>query len=135
MNGLLVSSNGQYAVCGDETSQPFSLLVWDLKARKLIYDFRMAGHKFLTRLADISKDGRFLACAVQELEDLRAPNLLICYDLSSGQVTNYSLLLPSFFLLLHEDPSYSNYKFISATYYGEEWGTLNHWEYFPCYNL
>lgn len=60
LNSLLVSANGCICVCGDETQKPFPLLVWDLNARKLLYDLRFNHHDFITRLSAISDDAHYV---------------------------------------------------------------------------
>ncbi len=62
LNSLLVSENGRILVCGDESKRPCSLLVWDLQAKKLIYDLKMLHHEFTTRLSAITGDGTYVAC-------------------------------------------------------------------------
>ena len=62
LNSLLVSDNGRLLVCGDESKRPCSLLVWDLQAKKLIYDLKMNHHEFITRLSAITGDGTYVAC-------------------------------------------------------------------------
>eukprot|EP00057_Strongylocentrotus_purpuratus_P003049 XP_003725816.1 PREDICTED: NACHT and WD repeat domain-containing protein 1 isoform X1 [Strongylocentrotus purpuratus] len=85
LNSLLVSANGQRCVCGDETQKPSPLLVWDLNARKLIHDFRIQQHEFVTRMAAISNDGHYVVSVIKELED-PTRNFVIVYDLQSGQL-------------------------------------------------
>ncbi|XP_063698344.1 uncharacterized protein LOC134829264 isoform X2 [Culicoides brevitarsis] len=51
LNSLLVSGDGRILVCGDETSKPFPLLVWNLTQRKLLYDLRIPHHDFVTALS------------------------------------------------------------------------------------
>ncbi|XP_076338037.1 NACHT domain- and WD repeat-containing protein 1-like [Tachypleus tridentatus] len=82
LNSLLVSSNGNLCVCGDET-QPFPLLVWDLTNRKLLHDLRIPRHEFFTRLLAITSDGRYVACVCRELND-SGPSFIVVYDLESG---------------------------------------------------
>lgn len=65
LNSLLVSANGQRCVCGDETQKPSPLLVWDLNARKLIHDFRIQQHEFVTRMAAISNDGHYVVSVIK----------------------------------------------------------------------
>lgn len=60
LNSLLVSANGKICVCGDETQKPFPLLVWDLHARKLLYDLRFNHHDFITKLSAISDDAHYV---------------------------------------------------------------------------
>lgn len=83
LNSLLVSANGKFCVCGDETQKPFPLLVWDLTNRKLIYDLRIPHHEFITRLSAISDDGHYVVCVSKELNST-SPNFIIVYDLQSG---------------------------------------------------
>ena len=104
LNSLLVSDNGRLLVCGDESKRPCSLLVWDLQAKKLIYDLKMNHHEFITRLSAITGDGTYVACVckvfskhkkrnvsqflyfvlfLQELET-SDPNFIVVYDLQSG---------------------------------------------------
>lgn len=71
LDSLLVSSAGGVCVCGDETQKPFPLLVWDLAARKLIYDLRLPHHEFITRISAISDDGHFVVCACKVSPDSR----------------------------------------------------------------
>ncbi|XP_072168845.1 NACHT domain- and WD repeat-containing protein 1-like [Diadema setosum] len=85
LNSLLVSANGQRCVCGDETQKPSPLLVWDLNARKLIQDFRIPQHEFVTRMAAISNDGHYVVSVIKELED-PTRNFVFVYDLQSGQL-------------------------------------------------
>ncbi|XP_070575384.1 NACHT domain- and WD repeat-containing protein 1-like isoform X2 [Ptychodera flava] len=85
LNSLLVSENGERCVCGDATQKPSPLLVWDLNARKLINDFRITQHEFLTNMSAISKDGNYVVSVIKELND-PAPNFVIVYDLQSGQL-------------------------------------------------
>ena len=63
MDSMLTSENGERCVCGDAVQKPFPLLVWDLHKRKLIYDLRIQGHEFLTKVSAISKDGHYVTCA------------------------------------------------------------------------
>ena len=65
LNSLLVSANGERCVCGDETQKPSPLLVWDLGARKLIYDFRINQHEFVTKMAAISNDGHYVVSVIK----------------------------------------------------------------------
>ena len=65
LNSLLVSANGQRCVCGDETQKPSPLLVWDLNARKLIHDFRIQQHEFVTKMAAISNDGHYVVSVIK----------------------------------------------------------------------
>lgn len=67
LNSLLVSNNGRILVCGDESKRPCSLLVWDLQAKKLIYDLKMNHHEFITRLSAITGDGTYVACVCKVL--------------------------------------------------------------------
>uniref|UniRef100_A0ABM0LX76 NACHT and WD repeat domain-containing protein 1-like n=1 Tax=Saccoglossus kowalevskii TaxID=10224 RepID=A0ABM0LX76_SACKO len=85
LNSLLVSENGERCVCGDETQKPSPLLVWDLNARKLLHDFRIAQHEFKTKMSAISKDGNYVVSVIKEVDD-PAPNFVIVYDLISGQL-------------------------------------------------
>ena len=85
LNSLLVSANGKICVCGDETQKPFPLLVWDLTARKLLYDLRFNHHDFITRLSAISDDAHYVTCVAKELNS-SAPNFIVVYDLQSGTV-------------------------------------------------
>ncbi|XP_077982250.1 NACHT domain- and WD repeat-containing protein 1-like isoform X2 [Glandiceps talaboti] len=85
LNSLLVSENGERCVCGDETQKPSPLLVWDLNARKLIHDFRIAQHEFKPEMSAISKDGNYVVSVIKELDD-PSPNFVIVYDLQSGQL-------------------------------------------------
>ncbi|KAJ8042119.1 NACHT domain- and WD repeat-containing protein 1 [Holothuria leucospilota] len=85
INSLLVSDNGLRCVCGDETQKPSPLLVWDLQNRKLIHDFRIQQHEFVTKMAAISSDGHYVVSVIRELEDL-SRNFVIVYDLQSGQL-------------------------------------------------
>ncbi|PIK63053.1 putative NACHT and WD repeat domain-containing protein 1 isoform X2, partial [Apostichopus japonicus] len=85
INSLLVSDNGLRCVCGDETQKPSPLLVWDLQNRKLIHDFRIQQHEFVTKMAAISTDGHYVVSVIRELEDL-SRNFVIVYDLQSGQL-------------------------------------------------
>ena len=62
LNSLLVSDNGRILVCGDESKRPCSLLVWDLQAKKLIYDLKLNHHEFITRLSAITGEGTYVAC-------------------------------------------------------------------------
>lgn len=66
LNSLLVSSNGGICVCGDETQKPFPLLVWNLYERRLLYDLRLEGHEFLTRMSAISDDGHFVVSVCKQ---------------------------------------------------------------------
>ncbi|XP_038070325.1 NACHT domain- and WD repeat-containing protein 1-like isoform X2 [Patiria miniata] len=84
LNSLLVSANGHRCVCGDDTQKPSPLLVWDLTARKLIHDFRINQHEFVTRMAAISNDGHYVVSVIKELDD-PSRNFIIVYDLQSGQ--------------------------------------------------
>ncbi|XP_033625885.1 NACHT and WD repeat domain-containing protein 2-like isoform X1 [Asterias rubens] len=84
LNSLLVSANGHRCVCGDDTQKPSPLLVWDLSARKLIHDFRINQHEFVTRMAAISNDGHYVVSVIKELDD-PSRNFIIVYDLQSGQ--------------------------------------------------
>ena len=63
MDSMLTSENGEKCVCGDAVQKPFPLLVWDLLKRKLIYDLRIQGHEFITKVSAIAKDGHYVACA------------------------------------------------------------------------
>lgn len=45
LNSMMVSSNGEIMVCGDEVQKPFPLLVWNLNQRKLVYDLRQYKHE------------------------------------------------------------------------------------------
>ena len=54
--------NGEICVCGDEVQKPFPLLVWDLRNRKLIYDLRIQGHEFLTKMSALTEDGHYVVC-------------------------------------------------------------------------
>ncbi len=65
MDSLLVNDNGDVCVCGDAVQKPFPLLVWDLRARKLIYDLRIVGHDFLTKMAAISSEGSYMLCVAK----------------------------------------------------------------------
>lgn len=85
LNSLLVSANGCICVCGDETQKPFPLLVWDLNARKLLYDLRLQHHNFVTRLSGISDDAHYLVCVAEELNS-QAANFIVVYDLTSGML-------------------------------------------------
>lgn len=49
LNSMMVSSNGEIMVCGDEVQKPFPLLVWNLNQRKLVYDLRQYKHEVRTR--------------------------------------------------------------------------------------
>ena len=62
LNSLMVSSNGQVMVCGDEVQKPFPLLVWNLNQRKLVYDLRQFKHEFITSLQSIGSTGKFIVC-------------------------------------------------------------------------
>ncbi|XP_022104320.1 NACHT and WD repeat domain-containing protein 2-like isoform X3 [Acanthaster planci] len=84
LNSLLVSANGHRCVCGDDTQKPSPLLVWDLSARKLVHDFRISQHEFVTRMAAISNDGHYVVSVIKELDD-PSRNFIIVYDLQSGQ--------------------------------------------------
>ena len=83
LNSLLVSDNGRILVCGDESKRPCSLLVWDLQAKKLIYDLKMNHHEFITRLSAITGEGTYVSCVCKELET-NDPNFIVVYDLQSG---------------------------------------------------
>jgi len=83
LNSLLVSDNGRILVCGDESKRPCSLLVWDLQAKKLIYDLKLNHHGFITRLSAITGEGTYVACVAKELES-SDPNFIVVYDLQSG---------------------------------------------------
>jgi len=85
LNSLLVSANGAVCVCGDETQKPFPLLVWDLRARKLLYDLRFNHHDFITRLSAISDDAHYVVCVAKEVNS-SAPNFVVVYDLQSGML-------------------------------------------------
>lgn len=65
INSLLVSDNGLRCVCGDETQKPSPLLVWDLQNRKLIHDFRIQQHEFVTKMAAISTDGHYVVSVIR----------------------------------------------------------------------
>lgn len=69
LNSLLVSSNGGICVCGDETQKPFPLLVWNLNERRLMYDLRLEGHEFLTRMSAISDNGHFVVSVCRQCSD------------------------------------------------------------------
>lgn len=75
LNSLLVSEQGNVCVCGDAVQKPFPLLVWDLHARKLIYDLRITGHEFLTKMAAITTGGEYVAvvCRVSDFGTLSPP--------------------------------------------------------------
>lgn len=62
MNSLMVSKNGKIMVCGDEIQKPFPLIVWNLNDQKLIYDFRVKKHEFITSIQAISASGHYLVC-------------------------------------------------------------------------
>ncbi|XP_078607755.1 NACHT domain- and WD repeat-containing protein 1-like [Branchiostoma floridae x Branchiostoma japonicum] len=85
LNSLLISSNGETVVCGDETQKPSPLLVWDLINRKLVHDLRIMGHEFNARLSAITNNGKYVASCCKELID---PDvcLVIVYDLKTGQL-------------------------------------------------
>ena len=93
LNSLLVSGNGAVCVCGDETQKPFPLLVWDLSARKLLYDLRLPHHTFLTQFSAISHDAHFVLSVALEISSSSssssassssACNFLVVYDLTQG---------------------------------------------------
>lgn len=65
LDSLLVSTNGEMLVCGDETQKPFPLLVWNLPERKLVHDLRIPRHEFVTAISDISDDGHYVACVAK----------------------------------------------------------------------
>lgn len=69
LNSLLVSANGGICVCGDETQKPFPLLVWNLRERRLLYDLRLEGHEFLTRMSAISDNGHFVVSVCRQCGD------------------------------------------------------------------
>lgn len=95
LNSLLVSDNGRLLVCGDESKRPCSLLVWDLQAKKLIYDLKMNHHEFITRLSAITGDGTYVACVCKVLTYCNKNNFSysICYMRRSWRlVTPISLL-------------------------------------------
>lgn len=85
LNSLLVSGNGNICVCGDETQKPFPLLVWDLNARKLLYDLRLQHHNFLTQFSAISHDAHFVVSIAEEINS-PAANFIVVYDLMSGML-------------------------------------------------
>ena len=85
LNSLLVSANGSVCVCGDETQKPFPLLVWDLKARKLLYDLRFNHHDFITRLSCVSDDAHYVVSVAKEV-NTSSPNFIVVYDLTSGML-------------------------------------------------
>jgi len=84
LNSLLVSDNGRLLVCGDESKRPCSLLVWDLQAKKLIYDLKMNHHEFITRLSAITGDGTYVACVCKVRNSLNhsLPDCLVGFMLS-----------------------------------------------------
>lgn len=88
LNSLLVSENGRLLVCGDESKRPCSLLVWDLQARKLIYDLKMNHHEFITRLSAITGDGTYVACVCKVIEK---KNVLFLSPFFIGLVTRFNL--------------------------------------------
>ncbi|KAK9874009.1 hypothetical protein WA026_002362 [Henosepilachna vigintioctopunctata] len=83
LNSLLVSGNGRILVCGDETQKPFPLLVWNLQSRKLLYDFRIPYHDFITSLSAITYEGSYVCCVCHEIDEPN-PNFIVVYDLLSG---------------------------------------------------
>ncbi|XP_019640117.1 PREDICTED: NACHT domain- and WD repeat-containing protein 1-like [Branchiostoma belcheri] len=85
LNSLLISSNGETVVCGDETQKPSPLLVWDLINRKLVHDLRIMGHEFNARLSAITNNGKYVASCCKELIDPDV-SLVIVYDLKTGQL-------------------------------------------------
>ena len=85
LNSLLVSGNGNICVCGDETQKPFPLLVWDLNARKLLYDLRLQHHNFLTQFSAISHDAHYVVSIAEEISS-PAANFIVVYDLMSGML-------------------------------------------------
>ena len=85
LNSLLVSASGSTCVCGDETQKPFPLLVWDLKARKLLYDLRFNHHDFITSLSCISDDAHYVVSVAKEV-NTSSPNFIVVYDLQSGML-------------------------------------------------
>ncbi|XP_045482226.1 NACHT and WD repeat domain-containing protein 2 isoform X1 [Harmonia axyridis] len=83
LNSLLVSGDGRILVCGDETQKPFPLLVWNLQSRKLLYDFRIPYHDFITSLSAITHEGSYVCCVCHEIDEPN-PNFIVVYDLLSG---------------------------------------------------
>ncbi len=83
LNSLLVSDNGRILVCGDESKRPCSLLVWDLQAKKLIYDLKMNHHEFITRLSAITGDGTYVSCVCNEVGPLCFDFVASCYQLDT----------------------------------------------------
>ncbi|GFR71701.1 p21-activated protein kinase-interacting protein 1 [Elysia marginata] len=85
LDSLLVSGDGRWLVCGDETQKPFPLLVWSLDQGKLLHDIGLPQHEFLTKMAAISLTGNYLACACREVDD-HSSNFVAIYDLVSGHI-------------------------------------------------
>ncbi|XP_055836615.1 uncharacterized protein LOC129905216 isoform X2 [Episyrphus balteatus] len=83
LNSLIVSGNGRILVCGDESQKPFSLLVWHLSQRRLLYDLRIPHHDLFTALSAITYEGLYVCVVAKEIRE-PAPNFIVVYDLQSG---------------------------------------------------
>lgn len=83
LNSLIVSGNGRILVCGDESQKPFSLLVWHLAQRRLLYDLRIPHHDLYTALSAITYEGLYVSVVAKEIKE-PDPNFIVVYDLQSG---------------------------------------------------
>ncbi|XP_055919409.1 uncharacterized protein LOC129951337 [Eupeodes corollae] len=83
LNSLIVSGNGRILVCGDESQKPFSLLVWHLSQRRLLYDLRIPHHDLFTALSAITYEGLYVSVVAKEIKE-PGPNFIVVYDLQSG---------------------------------------------------
>ena len=61
----------------------FSYGIFTIK--KLIYDHRIVDHSFLFDLCDITQDGHFVACGIEEHKN-PYPNFVVVYDQHNGQL-------------------------------------------------
>ncbi|XP_022246220.1 NACHT domain- and WD repeat-containing protein 1-like [Limulus polyphemus] len=87
MNKLVVTSNGQLCVWRTSIQNQSSILVWELKNKKLLYDLHISTYVFIPQLSKETNDGYLLVSACQALcKD--SSHILILYDLQTGHIKN-----------------------------------------------
>ncbi|XP_076330509.1 NACHT domain- and WD repeat-containing protein 1-like [Tachypleus tridentatus] len=87
MNKLVVTSNGQLCVWRTSIQNQSSILVWELKNKKLLYDLHISTYVFIPQLSEETDDGYLLVSACQALYK-DGSQILILYDLQTGDIKN-----------------------------------------------